>query len=103
MKQFRKLSHSTWDCKYHVVFIPKCRKKILYGQLPREISEILKMLAKHKESENLEGHTCSDHIYILTAIPSKYVSASVIVYMKGKSFNLHSSELLWKENELWRS
>ena len=66
------LSHSRWDCKYHVVFIPKCRKRILYGQLKKYVGDILRMIAKQKECEVLEDHLCSDHIHMLISIPLKY-------------------------------
>ena len=85
MNQSNKLSHSTWDCKYHVVFIPKYRRKVLYGQLRNYVGDILRMLARHKESEIIEGHACSDHIHILISIPPKYAVSQVIGYIKGKS------------------
>ena len=79
------LSHTTWECKYHVVWIPKCRKKALYGQLRKHLGEVLHELARQKESKVLEGHLQSDHIHMLISIPSKYAVSQVVGYMKGKS------------------
>ena len=81
----QKLSHSKWECKYHVVIIPKYRKKYLYGQLRKYIGDIIKMLARQKECEVLEGHVCSDHIHMLISIPPKYAVSQVIGFIKGKS------------------
>ena len=79
------LSHSRWECKYHVVWIPKCRKKTLYGQLRKNLGEVLHELARQKESKVLEGHLQPDHVHILIAIPPKYAVSQVVGYMKGKS------------------
>ncbi|MBB5349551.1 IS200/IS605 family transposase [Desulfoprunum benzoelyticum] len=79
------LSHTTWECKYHVVWIPKCRKKALYGQLRKHLGEMLHELARQKESKVLEGHLQPDHIHMLIAIPPKYAVSQVVGYMKGKS------------------
>jgi len=79
------LSHSKWECKYHVVWIPKCRRKALYGQLREHLGEVFRDLARQKESKVLEGHLQVDHIHMLMAIPPKYAVAQVIGYMKGKS------------------
>ena len=80
----KKLSHSIWECKYHVVFIPKYRKKYLYGQLRKYVGDILKMLTRQKECEILEGHVCSDHIHMLISIPPKYSVSQIIGFIKGK-------------------
>ena len=85
MTEFESLSHSKWDCNYHVVFIPKCRKKVLYGKLRQHLGEVLRNLAKQKESEIKEGHLMSDHVHMLIAIPPKYAVSNVIGYIKGKS------------------
>ena len=85
MDDLDSLNHSVWDCKYHVVFIPKYRRKALFGQLRRELGDVLHTLARQKESKILEGHTQSDHVHILIAIPPKYAVAQVIGYIKGKS------------------
>lgn len=79
------LSHTKWECKYHLVFIPKYKKKVLYGQLRRYLGDILKMLARQKECEVLEGHLCFDHIHMLMEIPPKYAVSQVVGYIKGKS------------------
>ena len=79
------LSHSMWECKYHVVWIPKCRKKALYGQLRKHLGEVLHELARQKESKVLEGHLQPDHIHMLISIPPKYAVSQVVGYMKGKS------------------
>ena len=79
------LSHTTWECKYHVVWIPKCRKKALYGQLRKHLGEVLHELARQKESKVLEGHLQPDHIHMLISIPPKYAVSQVVGYMKGKS------------------
>jgi putative transposase len=79
------LSHSRWECKYHVVWIPKCRKKTLYGQLRKHLGEVLHELARQKESKVLEGHLQPDHVHMLISIPPKYAVSQVVGYMKGKS------------------
>jgi len=79
------LSHSKWECKYHVVWIPKCRKKALYGQLRKHLGEVFHELARQRESKVLEGHLQPDHIHILISIPPKYAVSQVVGYMKGKS------------------
>lgn len=85
MDQYQSLSHSQWECKYHVIFIPKCRRKVLYGQLRRYLGEVLRRLAEQKESRIEEGHLMSDHVHMLISIPPKYSVAQVIGYLKGKS------------------
>ena len=79
------LSHSTWECKYHVVFIPKCRRRTLYEQLRRPLGEVFHQLARQKESAIEEGHLLVDHVHILIAIPPKYAVSQVIGFIKGKS------------------
>ena len=74
-----------WECKYHVVFIPKCRRKTLYEQLRRHLGEVFRNLAEQKESRILEGHLMPDHVHMLIAIPPKYAVSQVIGYIKGKS------------------
>ncbi len=77
------LSHSKWECKYHVVFIPKCRRKTLYIQLRPHLGEVLKRLAEYKECRIEEGHLMQDHILI--SIPPKYAVSQVVGYIKGKN------------------
>ena len=79
------LRHSRWECKYHVVFIPKCRRKVLYGQLRNDLGEVFRALARHKESRIEEGHLMVDHVHMLISIPPKYAVSSVVGYIKGKS------------------
>ena len=85
MDEFESLSHSRWECKYHVVFIPKCRRKTLYSQLRQHLGEVFRQLAQHKECRVLEGHLMPDHVHMLIAIPPKYAVSQVVGYMKGKS------------------
>ena len=79
------LSHTVWDCKDHVVFIPKCRRKTLYGQLRRHLGEVFRKLATQKESRVEEGHLMPDHVHMLLAIPPKYAVSQVVGYIKGTS------------------
>jgi putative transposase len=85
MDKIESLSHSKWECKYHVVFIPKCRRRTLYEQLRRDLGEVFRTLAEHKESRIDEGHLMLDHVHMLIAIPPKYAVSQVIGYIKGKS------------------
>ena len=84
MDEYQSLNHSQWECKYHVIFIPKCRRKVLYGELRRHLGPVLRTLAEQKESKIEEGHLMPDHVHIMISIPSKYAVAHVIGYMKGK-------------------
>lgn len=79
------LRHSRWECKYHVVFIPKCRRKVLYGQVRKDLGEVFRGLARHKECRIEEGHLMVDHVHMLISIPPKYAVSSVVGYIKGKS------------------
>jgi putative transposase len=85
MDDAQSLCHSVWDCKYHVVWIPKCRRKVLYGRIRKDLSEYLHELARQKECKILEGHLCPDHIHMLISIPPKYSVAQVMGFIKGKS------------------
>jgi len=85
MKDYHSLSHTRWDCKYHVVFIPKRRKKMIFGALRKHLGEMLHELASYKESKIVEGHLMSDHIHMCISIPPKYAVSNVIGYIKGKS------------------
>ena len=85
MNDYRSLCHTKWECKYHVVFIPKYRKRRIYGQLRRELGEVLRRLAEQKECRIEEGHLQPDHVHMMISIPPKYSVAQVIGYMKGKS------------------
>jgi putative transposase len=85
MDEYESLSHSKWECKYHVVFIPKCRRKVLYGNLRQHLGEVFRRLAEQKESCIEEGHLLADHVHILISIPPKYAVSSVVGHIKGKS------------------
>lgn len=85
MTDSQSLAHTKWECKYHVVWIPKYRKKKLFGELRKELGPVLRELARHKECEILEGKLMVDHIHMLIAIPPKYAVSQVIGYLKGKS------------------
>ena len=85
MDEFESLSHTKWECKYHVVFIPKFRRKALYGQLRDHLGELLRKLAIQKESRIEEGHLMPDHVHMMISIPPKYAVSQVIGYVKGKS------------------
>ena len=85
MNPTESLKHTKWECKYHVVWIPKYRKKSLYRELRRYLGELLKDLASQKECTILEGHLVSDHVHILISIPPKYSVSQVVGFIKGKS------------------
>ena len=85
MDEYASLSHTKWECKYHVVFIPKCRRKLLYAQLRKYLGEVFHQLARQKESRIEEGHLMSDHVHMMIAIPPKYAVSQVVGYIKGKS------------------
>lgn len=85
MDQVQSLSHTRWECKYHIVWIPKYRKKRLFKELRKELGEVLRELARQRESEVLEGHLLPDHVHMLIAIPPKYAVSQVVGYIKGKS------------------
>lgn len=85
MDEYQSLNHSQWECKYHVIFIPKCRRKALFGQLRPHLGEVFRRLARQKESEIEEGHLMPDHVHMLISIPPKYSVAQVVGYIKGKS------------------
>jgi putative transposase len=85
MEDVQSLCHTVWDCKYHVVWIPKYRKKVLYGKLRKEIGSVIKELARQKESEVIEGKLVVDHVHVLLSVPPKYAVAQVVGFIKGKS------------------
>ena len=85
MSEYNSLNHTKWECKYHIVFIPKCRRKVLYGKIRRDIGKFFHELAKHGESQILEGHLCPDHVHMMIRIPPKYAVSQVVGYIKGKS------------------
>src|ERR1035437_10029638 len=85
MDEYASLSHTKWDCKYHIVFIPKCRRKILYKDLRQHLGEVFRDLARQRESRIEEGHLMPDHVHILISIPPKHAVSQVVGFIKGKS------------------
>lgn len=85
MRQVSSLNHTRWECKYHIVFIPKYRRKALFGQIRRELGDIFHKLAKQKDSVIEEGHFMLDHVHMMISIPPKHSVAQVVGYIKGKS------------------
>ncbi len=96
---YKSLSHSKWDCKYHVVFIPKGRKKELYGKIREYLKSTFHELARQKDCEIIGGHIVQDHVHMLISIPPKYAVAEVIGYLKGKSAIAVASPIWRKEKE----
>ena len=82
---YQSLAHSKWDCKYHIVFVPKRRRKTLYGNIRKALGPIFHELARQKESTIHEGHVMPDHIHMLVSIPPKFAVSAVIGFLKGKS------------------
>jgi putative transposase len=85
MQSYETLKHTKWECKYHVVFIPKCRKKVLYGHIRRELGRVIRELAGQKECQVEEGHLMADHVHMMISIPPKYSVAQVMGYIKGRT------------------
>ena len=79
------LTHTTWKCKYHIVFAPKYRRRVIYGQIRQDIGKILRLLCTRKELEIVEAECCIDHVHMLVKIPPKYSVSSIVGYLKGKS------------------
>lgn len=84
MKEYQSLAHTKWDCKYHIVFIPKKRKKVIFGVIRKHLGSVFE-LAGQKECKILEGHLMSDHVHMCISIPPKYSVSNVVGYIKGKS------------------
>jgi putative transposase len=85
MDDYESLSHTKWECKYHVVFIPKYRRKVLYGELRQYLGDVFRKLALQKESKIEQGHIMSDHVHMMISIPPKYSVSQVVGFIKGKS------------------
>ena len=85
MDDYESLSHTKWECKYHVVFIPKYRRKVLYGELRQHLGDMFRKLALQKESRIEEGHLMLDHVHMMISIPLKYAVSQVVGFIKGKS------------------
>ena len=84
MDEYESLSHTKWDCKYHVVFIPKCRRRTIYGELRPHLGEVFGKLAQQKESRIEEGHLLADHVHMLISIPPKYAVSQVVGFIKAQ-------------------
>ena len=82
---YQSLSHSKWDCKYHVIFVPKYRRKTMFLELRQYLGPVFHELARQKECQIIEGHLLSDHVHMCIEIPPKYAVSSVIGFLKGKS------------------
>ena len=79
------LSHTKWKCQYHIVFIPKYRRKVMYGRVKKDIREILRRLCEYKRVEIIEGTVCADHVHLCVSIPPKIKVSEFVGYLKGKS------------------
>ena len=79
------IAHTTWECKYHIVFAPKFRRKVIYGELRKDIGQILRMLCERKGVELIEGECCPDHVHLFVRIPPKIAVSDFVGYLKGKS------------------
>ena len=85
MKDWQSQAHVKWECKYHVVIVPKYRKKVMYGKLRHQVGEVFRQLCRQKGIELLQGHAMADHVHILLSVPPRYSIAMTIGYLKGKS------------------
>jgi putative transposase len=85
MQTYESLKHTTWECKYHVVFIPKCRRKVLYQGIRQELGTVFRSLAEQWECKVEEGHLMPDHVHMLLSVPPKYSVSNVMGFIKGKS------------------
>lgn len=85
MQTYESLKHTTWECKYHVVFIPKCRRKVLYQGIRQELGTVFRSLAEQWECNVEEGHLMPDHVHMLLSVPPKYSVSNVMGFIKGKS------------------
>src|ERR1700716_3547721 len=85
MDKIESLNNTKWDCKYHVVFIPKCRRKTLYAELRKHLGDVFRTLAQQKESRIEEGHLMPDHVHMMISIPPKYAVSQVLGFIKGES------------------
>lgn len=85
MRQVSRLNHTSWECKYHIVFIPKYRRKTIFGQIRKDLGDVFRRLAEQKQSKIEEGHLMPDHVHMMISIPPKYAVSQVVGYIKGKS------------------
>ena len=94
MREWQSQTHVRWYCRYHVVFVPKYRRRSLYGTLRRRVGKILRELCRQHEVELVEGHAMSDHIHLCLSIPPKYSVANTVGFLKGKSaIRIHRAHL----------
>ena len=103
MKVYETLRHTTWDCKYHVIFIPKCRRKVVYGQLRKELGTVFRALAQKKESEIIEGHLIPDHVHMLLSVPPKYCGGASGGIHERQKCDPHCAGVCGAEEELRRA
>lgn len=101
MKDWQSQAHVKWDCKYHVVIVPKYRRKVFYGKMRRRIGEILRELCRQKEVVLVEGNAMPDHIHMVLSIPPKYSVAMTIGYLKGKAAVRINRELMGTKGTLF--
>ena len=102
----RSIAHTRWNCTYHIIFIPKYRRKIMYGELKKDLVEIIKKLCEMKQVEIIEGKVCKDHIHMYAAIPPKISVSEFMSYLKGKStlmlFDRHPEyRQKWTDRHFW--
>jgi len=100
-KDWRSQAHVTWDCKYHVVIVPKYRQKLFYGKFRRQVGEIIRELCRQKEVELIEGNAAPDHIHMLLSVPPKYSIAYTVGFLKGKSAIRIHRQLMKKKGSLF--
>jgi putative transposase len=99
MDETQSLAHTTWECKYHIVWIPKYRRKVLYGRLRRHLGGVLRELARQRECAVEEGHLLADHVHMRLSVPPKYAVAQVVGLIKWKSaIHIARSYLGWRQN-----
>lgn len=101
MDDLSSLSHTRWECKYHVVFIPKYRRKVLYGQLRKELGRVLADLARQKECQIVRGSLQPDHVHMEISIPPKYAVSQVIGYIKGKARSGSPAPMAGASGTMW--
>lgn len=102
----KSIAHTRWNCTYHIVFIPKYRRRIMYGELKRDVAEIIKKLCEMKQVELIDGRVCKDHIHMYVAIPPKLSVSEFMSYLKGKSalmvFDRHPEyRTKWGDRSFW--
>ena len=105
-KDIESLQHTTWRCQYHVVFAPKCRRMVIYGQIKKDIGQILRKLCEQKGVEIIEAQAWPDHIHMLLSIPPKYSVSKIMGYLKGKSslmiFDRHANlKYKYRDRHFW--